>query len=429
MGRYQMTHEQERIWERFERILELLGGGYVDEDGVSDEDVSDAHQGERRRLRHREARNREQDKNRSSKLLARRANYFRKVYSYSNSRLSFSLPPLKLYLPTYPLLCLAAQYSRLVYDKHESSPNYISPDWRTGTKATVIQSVPLDDVQTIVLAIRGTQTIRDWTINLRTGPKSPREFLDDPSNLCHSGFLSVAKKMVRPVAARLRALLEERPGRASYSLLLTGHSAGGAVASLLYCHMLSERDEAASELTHLRAFFKRIHCITFGAPPISIKPLQKPARTQYRKFVFFSFINEGDPVPRAEKTYVRSLLDLYLSPLPAPASQQQRPGKDKHKTKMIWPIPLPTLSPAGRLVLLRAREMERTAGLGIRGALSTHARQSIESAVNREEDVEAYGVTNGQLQDAVFGDPLMHVMDLYARRIEILAVAAVTVRV
>lgn len=109
-----MTHEQERIWERFERILELLGGGYVDEDGVSDEDgespfyswllfvfssnssVSDAHQGERRRLRHREARNREQDKNRSSKLLARRANYFRKVYSYSNSRLSFSLPPLKL---------------------------------------------------------------------------------------------------------------------------------------------------------------------------------------------------------------------------------------------------------------------------------------------------------------------------------------------
>lgn len=48
--------------------------------------------------------------------------------------------------------------------------------------------------------------------------------------------------------------------------------------------------------------------------------------------------------------------------------------------------------------------------------------------MNREEEVEAYGVTNGQLQDAVFGDPLMHVMDLYARRIETLAVAAVTAR-
>lgn len=33
-----MTHEQERIWERFERILGLLGGSYVDENGVSDED-------------------------------------------------------------------------------------------------------------------------------------------------------------------------------------------------------------------------------------------------------------------------------------------------------------------------------------------------------------------------------------------------------
>jgi alpha-beta hydrolase superfamily lysophospholipase len=46
--------------------------------------------------------------------------------------------------------------------------------------------------------------------------------------------------MIRPVAARLRALLEEDPGRSSCSLVLTGHSAGGAVASLLYAHMLSE---------------------------------------------------------------------------------------------------------------------------------------------------------------------------------------------
>ena len=63
---------------------------------------------------------------------------------------------------------------------------------------------------------------------------------DDPGNLCHSGFLSVARKMVRPVAARLRTLLEEDPARSTCSLLMTGHSAGGAVASLLYAHMLAE---------------------------------------------------------------------------------------------------------------------------------------------------------------------------------------------
>ena len=55
--------------------------------------------------------------------------------------------------------------------------------------------------------------------------------------------------MIKPVAARLRSLLEEDPSRASCSLLMTGHSAGGAVASLLYAHMLAEG--AKSELNIL----------------------------------------------------------------------------------------------------------------------------------------------------------------------------------
>ena len=58
--------------------------------------------------------------------------------------------------------------------------------------------------------------------------------------MCHAGFLSVARKMIKPVAARLRSLLEEDPSRSSCSLIMTGHSAGGAVASLLFAHMLAE---------------------------------------------------------------------------------------------------------------------------------------------------------------------------------------------
>ena len=55
--------------------------------------------------------------------------------------------------------------------------------------------------------------------------------------------------MIKPVAARLRSLLEENPARSSFSLLMTGHSAGGAVASLLYAHMLAE--DVKSELNIL----------------------------------------------------------------------------------------------------------------------------------------------------------------------------------
>ena len=63
---------------------------------------------------------------------------------------------------------------------------------------------------------------------------------DDPGNYVHSGFLSVARKMIKPVAARLRSLLQDDPSHATCSLVMTGHSAGGAVASLLYSHMLAE---------------------------------------------------------------------------------------------------------------------------------------------------------------------------------------------
>ena len=50
--------------------------------------------------------------------------------------------------------------------------------------------------------------------------------------------------MIKPVAARLRTMLEEDPSRAACSLLITGHSAGGAVASLLYAHMFSKTVES-----------------------------------------------------------------------------------------------------------------------------------------------------------------------------------------
>ena len=181
---------------------------------------------------------------------------FAKVDLYANSRLPMNLPPLKLYarvpvslvlkhsltcccryIPTYPLLCLAAQYSERVYEPPSARAErdaHVDGGWRTGTKAMVIKSVPMDYMNTIVFAIRGTSTFMDWAVNLNMEPVSPVGFLDDTDNLCHAGFLSVARKMIVPVARRLRQLLEEDPSRASYSLLITGHSAGGAVAALLY---------------------------------------------------------------------------------------------------------------------------------------------------------------------------------------------------
>jgi hypothetical protein len=375
----------------------------------------------------------------------RGSNHFSKVWLYANSRLPPHLPPLKLYMPTFPLLCLAAQYAERVYTTPSSRSSevetHVPSDWRSGTKAMVLKTIPIDDMNTIVFAIRGSQTFMDWAVNYRSSPKSPAGFLDDEGNLCHAGFLHVARQMIQPVADRLRTLLEENPSRSHCSLLITGHSAGGAVASLLFAHMMSTT--VSSDLSYLTGFFKRVHCITFGAPPISLLPLKRPNDKRHRKSLFFSFINEGDPVPRADKQTVRSLLKLYASPAPntpcsstlasfpklnisntsnATLQSTSKPSSKSSRTPKLtktssntpsnfsaassapsWLIPPCTLSTAGRLVVLR----QRAGGRG-------------------EDDVEAVTVDEDVLRAVVYGDPLKHMMTLYKSRIERLAVRAVT---
>ncbi|KAF2736203.1 alpha/beta-hydrolase [Polyplosphaeria fusca] len=373
----------------------------------------------------------------------RASNHFSKAWLYSNSRLPPHLPPFKVFTPTYPLLCLAANYSEKVYtppaprtSEHES---HVASDWRSGTKAMVLKSVPIDDLNVIVFAVRGSQTFMDWAVNFRQAPSSPDGFLDDEGNLCHAGFLQVARKMLKPVSDRLKTLLEENPGRSNASLLITGHSAGGAVAALLFAHMLSSR--VTSELNYLTGFFKRVHCVTFGAPPVSLLPLQKPEGRKHRKSLFFSFINEGDPVPRADKQIVRSLLKLYASPAPSavsastssalvamsqlhlPASTtttlattSSKPSKHSKLSKSSktskatttlphWPIPPSTLSTAGRLIVMRSK-----GGSG------------------RGEEVEAVTIEDEMLRETVFGDPVMHMMSEYRKRVVWLATNAVTAR-
>ena len=83
------------------------------------------------------------------------------------------------FLPTYPLLCIAAQYSRRAYAKPTGKEReaFVNADWRMGTKAMVIKSVPIDDMNCVVFAIRGSQTFMDWAVNVNSAPVSPEGFL------------------------------------------------------------------------------------------------------------------------------------------------------------------------------------------------------------------------------------------------------------
>ena len=82
----------------------------------------------------------------------------------------------------------------------------------------------------------------------------------------------------------------------------------------------------------------------------------------------------------------------------------------------MWPVPPSTLSAAGRIIVLRSGDPKAR----ITGKKTVEERLS--------EGVVAQTVTDEQLRGVVWGDPVCHLMKLYAGRIETLAVGAVTAK-
>jgi len=340
---------------------------------------------------------------------------FKKAWHYENSRLPPGMVPFRVYLPTWALISRAAQASTDVYSRptREQRDHYIDPGRHM--KATIFKSDTVDDRKLVIIAIRGSRwNYVDWHVNIDNTPTFPTGFLDDEGNACHAGFLDVARAMIRPVSDQLRRLLEEEPSWVTSSLLFTGHSAGGAVASLLYAHMLSKSIE--SELTVLAGVFRRIHCINFGVPPITLLPLQVPIAHVDHKNQFLSFVNEGDPVTRADRPYFMSLIRLLAESAPMNNSHPRLKQKlsranlradirpSKGSSRPWWPVPDATLSNAGRLVLLR------------------------EKFNSKNGAVEAMQLTDSDLRGRVFGDVSMHSMELYNDRLYELACAAISGR-
>ncbi len=115
-----------------------------------------------------------------------------------------------------------------------------------------------------------------------------------------------------------------RPERRLH-VAFTGHSAGGAVASLLFCHFLS--DEKYGRVTklapmsgcaltyrRLSASSTQFSCITFGAPPCVSAPVDVSRfETGGRVIACLNIINEFDLVARADKRYAEELAKLLKS--------------------------------------------------------------------------------------------------------------------
>jgi hypothetical protein len=268
----------------------------------------------------------------------------------------------------WSMICRAMQALQDCYGSRTITTRqgvYTPLDTARDIKAMLVDDQNIDQERVVIVTIRGTkfQSLSDWAVNKAANPISPLGFLDDADNACHADFLQVAKAMVEQITVQLQ---EHPPLPLRPSLLFPGHSAGDAVAAMLYSHMGST--SVQSDLITLASQFTSVNCITFDAPPLSQTPLK-----QRGTGVFLAFANEGDPVLRLRNAaYVKSLAKLMTASQPASLSNVAAPSKVVRRSRgngvirqaavapvlpwvelPLWPTPPTPLTNAGDAILLQ----------------------------------------------------------------------------
>ena len=138
----------------------------------------------------------------------------------------------------------------------------------------------------IVLAIRGTMSFRDVLTDLVC------EYVPWREGYVHSGILESGKWFMREVVPQLQMLAQEL---SATSIYFAGHSLGGSVAAMttiLYLESLHEPD-AVWPVNPVDEQPLRIHCYSYGCPPI----LSYNLHGLYKNNID-CFIDGDDIVPR-----------------------------------------------------------------------------------------------------------------------------------
>lgn len=194
----------------------------------------------------------------------------------------------------------------------------------TSTEAAIWRDV---DRRLVVISFRGTSDVRDAVTDVSIvqtpleAPSVPGQKSDDPRQV-HSGFFASARAVGRRLKELLVLACAGTPG--DWELLITGHSLGGALATLMSTELVGAVDTSrgfrerpdSSWLGRVKDLFtgvqeaftgelprwRAVELYTFGAPRVGNTAFAEYFEELFEGREAFRIVNDRDIVPRLPRT-------------------------------------------------------------------------------------------------------------------------------
>ena len=169
-----------------------------------------------------------------------------------------------------------AKLSSLAYEEYSTVQQQIASygltaDMRIYDAKTDTHGFIASNKDSVVIVFRGTNSLSNWLTDLRF---TTEPIIDGQPYLAHNGFLQVFKKVYKSIEAHVMPLLGTK------KIYTTGHSLGGALASLL-----------AFYISYKYKNTKLIHN-AFGCPPVGNMELSQYFEDKHSHIITI----QNDPV-------------------------------------------------------------------------------------------------------------------------------------
>ncbi|KAK0640825.1 Alpha/Beta hydrolase protein [Cercophora newfieldiana] len=324
------------------------------------------------------------------------------------------------------LLKATCQCAAMVYDQTQKLGSkgfniepvlHRTPSSMGTVKASSMWKIPFVPIpgwtgKTLVVSIRGTSTIADHMVNMNGKPKDASSLITIPDHdtpiKAHAGFLGCAEALIPAITAGISQILSLDTKISN--IVFTGHSAGGAVASLVFLHFAFHPNPPP------QIALSKLSLITFGSAPTTAPSVTDLCKARPNIGLTLSIVNEYDMISRADGSYLRSIIDLYRSRSGLPPVSADAPATtaldDMDTSEKAWPLPPPEYNLVGDIVVLRLRLIDTP---------STNDDETFSQAETLTAPVvRAVEVTPEEFSKLLFCDIGTHRRTAYLERMEMM---------